>query len=412
MKTIEEQPFNPYWVLDLSNEGGMVCGKILSDLGATVIKVEKPAGDPARDYGPFYHNMPDKNKSLFWFAYNTGKRSITLDIETSDGKKIFKRLVELCDVVIETFPPSYMARLGLGYSVLSSINLGTILVSITPFGQTGPYSAYECCDLVALATGGLMYATGDPDRAPTRPSIELSYTLVGIQAAMAAMTSLYNRLKTGVGEHIDVSIQECIVPSAWVAPNYWVLNKIILTREGARARRAQVAVKQIWDCKGGYISWRLFTGTDGDKTQALVNWMDAEGMAGELRGIDWKAVDMSEVTQDQIENWEKYWSAFFLSYTKEELYREAVRRGIMIFPVNDFKDLYENEQLKSRNFWIDVAHPKLADHVVYPGSPFKSEDGWWEVKRPPRIGEHNEEVYKELGYSKEQLELLKARHVI
>lgn len=408
----KEQPLAIYRVLDLSNEWGMLCGKILADLGADVIKVERPGGDPVRDRGPFYGNIPSRDKSMFWFAYNTGKRSITLDVETNDGKQIFKKLVKSADIIIETFPAGYMSVLGLDYPVLISINPGIILASITPSGQTGPRSNYESCDLVALATGGLMYTTGDADRAPIRPSVEISYSLVGVQATIGVLMALYNRSRTGVGEYIDMSIQECVIPTAWIAPNLWLLNNCLLNREGNRARRVQVVVRQIWQCKDGYVSWRLFTGTDADKTEALVQWMDTEGMARELKEIDWKSVDMSEVTQAEIDSWERLWSAFFLSHTKDKLYKEGVNRGIMIFPVNDFKDLYEDEQLKSRNFWVEVAHPELADNIVYPGAPFITQDDWWSVKRPPLIGEHNTDIYKELGYATEQIELLKARHVI
>jgi len=414
MSMTKEQPLWPYRILDLSDENGMLCGKILGDLGADVIKIEKPGGDVSRDRGPFYRNIPDREKSLFWMAYNTSKRSVTLNIETSDGREIFRRLAETADIIIETFSPGYMANLGLDYSVLSSINARVILVSITPFGQTGPYSNYQSCDIVSMAMGGLMYTSGDSDRAPLRQSLEQSYPFAGLQAAAGAMIALCNRNRTGEGEHVDVSIQECMTITSWAAPNLWFLNKIILNREGARTRRVQVVVGQVWQCKDGHVLWRLFTGTDADKTQALVDWMDAEGMAGELKEIDWETVDMSEVTQEQIDTWEEYWKVFFLTRTKKELYKEAVNRGIMLFPVNDFKDLYEDEQLRSRNFWAKVKHPELADEIVYPGAPFKSEDDWWDIKyRAPLTGEHNEDIYKdELGYSEMQLSLLKARHVI
>jgi benzylsuccinate CoA-transferase BbsE subunit len=129
---------SPYRVLDLAGEMGLFCGKMLGDLGADVIKIEPPGGDLARRMGPFYHHEPDPEKSLFWFAYNTSKRGITLNIETADGREIFKRLVKTADVIVETFRPGYLDKLGLGYRDLEKINPGVILISITPFGQTGP----------------------------------------------------------------------------------------------------------------------------------------------------------------------------------------------------------------------------------------------------------------------------------
>ena len=134
-----ENMLGPYRVLDMADEKGLLCGKLLGDLGADVVKIEKPGGDPARKLEPFYHDEPDPEKSLFWFALNTSKRGITLDIETADGRGIFKKLVKSADFVIETFPPGYLDGLGLGYPELEKINPGIIMVSITPFGQAGPY---------------------------------------------------------------------------------------------------------------------------------------------------------------------------------------------------------------------------------------------------------------------------------
>jgi len=148
---------SPYRVLDLTDEKGLLCGKLLGDLGADVIKIERPGGDPARNLGPFYHGEADPEKSLFWFAFNTSKRGITLDIETTDGQEIFKRLVKGSDFVIESFPPGYMDQPGLGYSVLEKVNPRVIMVSITPFGPTGPYKDYKAPDIVAWAMGAQMY---------------------------------------------------------------------------------------------------------------------------------------------------------------------------------------------------------------------------------------------------------------
>ena len=133
-----EGMLGPYRVLDLTDEKGLLCGKLLGDLGADGIKIERLGGDPARRLGPFYHDEADPEKSLFWFALNTSKRGITLDIETTDGQEIFKKLVKSADFVIESFSPGYMDKLGLGYSALEKVNPGVIVVSITPSGQTGP----------------------------------------------------------------------------------------------------------------------------------------------------------------------------------------------------------------------------------------------------------------------------------
>ena len=175
----------PYRALDLTDEKGLICGKVLADMGADVIKVEKPGGDPARRIGPFYHDDPDPEKSRSWFAFNANKRGITLDIETADGKEIFNRLVKTADLVIESFDPGYMESLGLGYPDLEKINPLIILVSITPFGQSGPYvdQGYKVNDMIAWALGGTLYITGDPDRPPNQVTFPQAYLHGGMEGA-------------------------------------------------------------------------------------------------------------------------------------------------------------------------------------------------------------------------------------
>ncbi|MFC2010644.1 CaiB/BaiF CoA transferase family protein [Chloroflexota bacterium] len=202
---------SPYRALDLTDEKGLLCGKILADLGADVIKIERPGGDPARNIGPFYHDEPDPEKSLYWFAYNTSKRGITLDIETTDGKEIFKQLVKSADFIIESFPPGYLDSIGLGYSALEKIKPDIILISITPFGQTGPYKDYKTSDIVAWAMGGEMAPFGDPDRPPIRISHHSqAYLHAGTDAATGALAALYHRWTTGEGQQVDVSVHESV----------------------------------------------------------------------------------------------------------------------------------------------------------------------------------------------------------
>jgi crotonobetainyl-CoA:carnitine CoA-transferase CaiB-like acyl-CoA transferase len=203
---------SPYRALDLTDEKGLLCGKILGDLGADVIKIERPGGDRARRTGPFYHDDPHPEKSLFWFALNTSKRGITLNLDSVDGREIFKRLVEKADFVIESFAPGYLDGLGLGYSDLEKINPGVILVSITPFGQTGPYKDWKTADVVAWGMGGEMAPYGDADRPPVHFSHHSqAYLHAGSDGAQGALTALYQRHLTGEGQHIDVSIQESVV---------------------------------------------------------------------------------------------------------------------------------------------------------------------------------------------------------
>ena len=398
----------------MTDEKGFLCGKILGDLGADVIKIEPPCGDRARNIGPFYHNVPDPEKSLFWFAYNTSKRGITLNIESREGKEIFKNLVRSAGFVLESFCPGYMGNLGLGYQDLSKINRRIIMTSITPFGQTGPYREYKGSDIIATATGGLMFISGDPDRAPLRFSVEQSYAHAGAQATVATLIAHHYRELTGEGQYIDVSMQECIVATLFCVQQYWDLNKYNMPRQGVRSGRGKNSPQVIFPCKDGCVAWRIFTAEQAPKLIPIVDWMDEEGVAGGAEKVDWAKEDMFKVNQQQMEAWEKPFAKFFLTHTKKELCDEAYKRGAMLFPVNTPEDLLNSEQLSARDFWVEVEHPKLETSFLYPGAPFKSNETSWRIsRRAPCIGEHNKEIYeKELGLSKEQLIILKQANVI
>ena len=217
--TKNEAMLSLYRVLDLTDEKGLFCGKLLGDLGADVIKIERPGGNPARNIGPFYHDEPQSEKSLFWWAFNTSKRGITLDIENAEGQENFKKLVDTADFIIESFPPGYLAKLGLDYPALQQINPGIIMVSISPFGQTGPYKDFKGPDIVVWAMGGHMYPFGDADRPPVRISHHSqAYLHAGVEAAVGAMMALYHRQMTGQGQQVDLSIQDTI---AWTTFLLW-----------------------------------------------------------------------------------------------------------------------------------------------------------------------------------------------
>jgi len=412
---------SPYRVLDLTDEKGLLCAKILGDLGADVLKIERPGGDPSRNHGPFYHDIPHSEKSLYWFAYNTSKRGITLNIETADGQHILRRLVKTADFVIESFPPGYMESLSLGYSDLSEINPRLVMTSITPFGQSGPWRDYKASDIVIMALSGLVLGTGDPDRAPVRIGVPQAYLQAGAQAAMGSMIAHYHRQLTGEGQHVDVSIHESALWAAAPAqatfeldPSLWEFHKTAPSR-GSKTLRGTVVVRSMWPCEDGYLCWRMMTGPGlGQRVRLLVEWMDEEGMAGDMMDVNWEEVDVLKLTQDQIDRWEELWINFFKTYTRVELYEEAVRRGVLIYPVATIEEVMENRQLAARDFFVPLEHPELGVSITYPGVPFKSSEVAYGLPcRAPLIGEHNEEIYvMELGLSLAELAALKARNVI
>ena len=404
---------SPYRVLDLADEKGLMCGKIMGDLGADVIKIERPGGDTTRNIGPFYQDETDPEKSLFWFALNTSKRGITLDIEAPDGKGIFERLVKTSDFVVESFPPGYMDKLGLGYSALEKLNPGVIMVSITPFGQEGPYKDFKGPDMVlwAMGAGSFMRSFDSTDREPFRISHHAqSYFHGGTEAVVGALTALYYRGMTGEGQHVDVSIQDCM---NFHPTGDWDLNR----RVGKRGfTLLPVRVTHIWPCKDGYVMWRYTGGPMARRHSIpLVNWMAEEGMADDwLKNFDWANFSHFTTTQDIIDHMEEETINFFMTHTKAEMMAGAIKYRIMLYPVSSAVDLVESPQLAARGFWTDVEHPELGTTISYPGKWANASETPPEIKRrAPLIGEHNQEIYeKELGISEEQLHKLREAKVI
>ncbi|MDO8491722.1 MAG: CoA transferase [Dehalococcoidia bacterium] len=404
-------------VLDLTDENGFLCGKMLADMGADAIKVERPGGDPSRRLGPFYHDTPHPEKSLFWFAFNANKRGITLDIETRDGQALFKKLAVAADFVVESFPPGYMDDLGLGYAALSAINRRIILTSISHFGASGPYRYYNGSDLVDVALGGLMYVCGDADRAPLRIAFPQAALHGSAEAAVGTLVAHYHRETTGQGQHVDVSIHESQVTTGLDLQLHWSLNRRIVRRAGPFRHRPDTSTvtRYSWPCKDGYVTWALYGGAGASLVKKLMDWVESEGMSDDfLKAQKWAALDMSKYTQEMLDRVAQPMTRFFMSHTKAELMAQAIKRGVPVYPVFTAKDILQDRQLATRDFWIEVEHPELGDTITYPGSFVKASQTPCSVRRrAPLIGEHNLEVYEgDLGLSRQELVILKQAGVV
>jgi crotonobetainyl-CoA:carnitine CoA-transferase CaiB-like acyl-CoA transferase len=403
--------------LDLTDEKGFLCGKILADLGVDVVKVEPPGGDRSRRIGPFWHDKPDAEKSLYWFAYNSNKRGITLNLETKDGKEIFKDLVRKADFVIESFKPGHMEKLGLGYDVLSGVNKGIVLTSITPFGQTGPYSNFEASDLVAMAMSGELFLTGDADRPPVNIAIPQACLHAGADAGVGSMIAYYHRKRTGAGQHVDVSMQQS---TAWFLAMdipYYELAGVVMSRVGTfRSGSASGTVqRQVWPCKDGYVFFFMIGGAQGAKTcRALVKWMDDVGLGNDyLREFEWEKFDMATVTQDVIDRISNPIEDFFRTRTKKEVLEAAMARNISVCPLFNMADELNDPNLAARGYWTRIEHPELGGAIPYPKQFVRSSECRTDTRfRAPLIGEHNAEVYGEMGLSAQQITALKEAGVI
>jgi len=408
-------------VLDLTDEKGLLAGKILADMGADVIQIERPGGSPARNLGPFYQDIPHPEKSLFWFAYCMNKRGITLNIETADGQEIFNRLVKTAHFVIESFPPDYMDRLNLGYSEVRKINPGIIMTSITPFGERDPYKNFKGPDIVVMAMGGYMYLTGDADRAPVRVSWPQAYFLTSVRAAAGAMFAHYYRETTGEGQHVDANALTTVWAVGLNAVPFWLLNKKVLKRAGSSRVGLSTAAtqQQTWRCKDGFVIFSVYGGDLAARSiPQLLSWIESEGMADgnakKLKEKNWAEFDIAKADQALFDLMSRCFRDFFMKHTKKELYEGAIKRSIMIYPIYSPKEILEDRQLEARQFWVEVEHPELGATLLYPGPFIRFSQTPCQVsRRAPLIGEHNLEIYEqELGIAREELVMLKQAGVI
>lgn len=412
-----EGALSPYRALDLTEGGYNLSARILGDLGADVLRLEPPGGAPTRDIGPFLHGQRHRERSLFFFAYNFNKRSVTLDLGHQRGRELFLALVRSADFLFESFPPGYMDSLGLGYQALARVNPRLIYVAITPFGQTGPYARYRATDLVIWAMGGYLWMTGDPDRPPVRISLPPQAEFhAAASAAGAALIALFHRHRTGRGTLVDQSAQQC---PPWMLTHtyqFYEYQGVVLKREGQWRHFAGVRARTVFPCRDGYLVAMMPGGVLGARAnKRLVEWMDQEGMCPPwMRAIDWDTFDAASTPQEQVEAIGEAFARFFLTRTREELLQEALRRGLLLAPVYTLADLVNSPHLRARRFFVEVEHPDLGVTLLYPGGPFLMHGTPWRFYRPPpRIGQHTREVLcGELGLTPSEVDALRAQGVV
>ena len=384
-------------VLDLS-EGiaGPFCGKLLAGLGAEVVKVERAgSGDVSRKCPPFIGDDPDPEKGLSYLYLNTGKKSVTLDLESEEGSQVIKRLSREYDILLESFPPGYMRGLGLDYTSLESLNPELVYTSITPFGQDGPYQDYQGSDLVAQALCGLMDTVGLPDREPLKVPGNAALYTTGISAFSGTMLALYSRDLNGYGQHVDTSLFETMTVAQIRASIHQQFG-------GAYQRRPSALVR----ASDGWVSPGLETGVREDI------W----GQVCELMGVPELAEDPNFNSRDARREHQKEvldivgrWAA---SQPKEEIYHTLQGMRTIAGYVATAEDLFKSAQLQSRQYFQPVNDPRTGE-TMYPGAPFNIGEDAWSQSAAPHLGQHTEEVLcGQLGYSAEELERLRRQGVV
>jgi len=417
-----EHPAGPlagYRVLDLADEKGQLCARILGELGADVIKVEPPRdGDPTRQNGPFFRGETGPETSLYWWTMNAGKRSVTLQLRLAAGREILHRLVAISDIVIETNVPGEASPLGLDFPSISSANPAAILVSVTNFGQTGPRAKWAATDIVGQAMGGLMYVNGDAEHGPVRVTAPQALVQANMQAAAGAMIALYARgASGGEGQHVDVSMQEAVATALDNTQQTWDILRVNPVGPGIYRNSDGVpGQRYLFETSDGWVAGLRIGGLAGTGANVLIDWL-AE--SGEARGLDsalWRErlTTLQPLSEEETKYVEETLAAFARTRKKEELVAEAQRRGAGWAPVFGPREVVESKQLAGRDYWVRVHHEDIGESFVYPGPPFRlGETPWKQRGRAPRVGEHNLQIYGGmLGLDEAELRRLKMKMVV
>jgi benzylsuccinate CoA-transferase BbsE subunit len=411
-------PLNGLRVLELADEKGQFCGKLLGDLGADVVKIEPSGGEPSRHVGPFVDDIPHPERSLSFWYYNTSKRGITLDLDTADGRQLFARLATTSDVILETFRPGRLASQGLDHESLRERNPGLITCSLTPFGQTGPWRDWLTSDLLHMAAGGEMASCGydevdEPNGPPIAPGGGNAWHTGCHYAMMAILAALVHRTVSGAGQYIDVSIHEaCALTTEAAIANYIYRGEVVQRQTGrhhaaGRTPRTQFRAKDgVYVCAliGGRLNPRFI--------RELADLLDSYGMAGDLK--DAKYQDQAVITENTSHIIDDLVANFIASLPADEVYHAAQERGFTWGAVRAPEALLDDAHLHDRGFWKQVEHPELGRGFTYPGEAAIYNGSPWRIsRRAPLIGEHNVEVFcDELGLSRNQLSVLAESHVI
>ena len=409
-------PLSGLRVLELADEKGQFCGKLMADLGADVIKIEPTGGESSRIVGPFLDDIPHRERSLSFWHYNTSKRGITLNLETEDGRDLFRRLAATADVVLETSAPGYMTSLYLGYEKLAESNPRLIMCSLTPFGQTGPWRDFLSSDLLHMAAGGQMgccgYDTGEvAGEIPIAPGGGNAWHTGSHYAYMAIIAALVSRTGSGRGQYIDASVHDACALTTEMHVNTYIYRGEVVQRLTGRHAGATRTVPTQFRCKDGKyvnagaarVSFRQFP--------VLTEWMDSHGLAGDLLNERYKD---PKVFTESAAHINELLINFVANLTRDEVAHGGQERGFNWGAVRTPDELLDEGHLNDRGFWVDVDHPELGRSFKYPGAAGIYNGSPWRISsRAPLIGEHNEEIYcQEFGLQRAELAYLAEAGVV
>ena len=393
-------------VLDLTQGvAGPYAAKLLSDYGADVVKIERPGrGDPARRIGPFPGDVPHRDRSGLFLELNSGKRSVTLNLATASGRGILRRLAARADLVIESFRPGTLARLGLDAGRLEAIAPRAALVQLSNFGQDGPYRDFELDDLGAYATGGVLSLTGSADREPVRIGLYAPLFLAGGVLAAYAVAAAYGSRRTGVGERVDASLMEIMASSMdRGAPNLvaWQYSGALMTTRTLEQRRNAMP-SGVYRCKDGFVS---ITGQPPffPRLARMVGRPELAEDEAFLARLDDPAF-LPEV--------EALLTGWLRGRTKREAMAAGQAEGLPLSALQTTADVLGDPHLRERGFFEAPEQPS-AGAVTLPGLPIRMSATPGSLRPAPALGQHTFEVLTgELGYERSEVSVLRQRNVV
>ena len=374
-------------MLDLGHYiAGPYCGKLMADMGATVIKVEPPDGEPGRHLAPFVHDKPSMESSLPFFYLNSNKKGITINLKTPNGVSLLKDLVKDTDIIIENFSPGTMDKLGLGYETLKTINSSVILVSISNFGQTGPYRDYQATEITEYALGGLMAIFGAYDQPPIKHALNQAQIKAGTNAANAALMATYWKILHETGQHIDVSIQECIAYGLRDTTSNYTYTGAVRRRQPNHSGDL-TRIRQVSD---GFI-----LPNPNVNTSRGLDWDTVAKFIGSDELID----DRFSTPTARLQNAEELGEILDRSYghqKKFETFYKAHELRFIYGIILSAEEVLENSQYLHREYFVDVEHP-IAGPIKFPGAPFKlSKTPAQFNSTAPTLGQHNREIFRDV----------------
>jgi len=394
-------------VLELADEKTAYCGKLLADLGADVVCVEPPGGGPGRRAPPCVAAADGTPRSLAFLYANTNKRSVTLDLQRPEARPILLALAREADLVVEASEPGTLEGLGLSFDRLCEVNPRLVLTSITGFGQTGPARAWRSSDLVAGALGGALAVTGEEDDPPVRLAGAQVTVAGGTVAAVSSLVALLAASQRGVGQHVDISLEEVVASITHICGvGKWLDDGIIPRRRGTSLFHS--VPSGAYPCRDGLIYLMV---NRPSHWQALAAWVHET--TGNAEILDPIFEGPSSTRQPYRELLDLFLVEFTGRLGVEEAYHEGQRRHIAVTPLHAASDVARDPQLAARGFFVDVDHPGLG-RLRHPGAPYRLDRTPWRIRRPaPAAGAHNHALYgEELGMAAPELARLEAGGVI